>query len=154
MSEDTETEEPSKLRSLLEDQIGQNKAMATELASYKAGDVIAAKGLQYVTPEDLIDVSLDDIETKAESLEEERSKVFKSAIRRNLEAQGVTGEELENQTTAFMAAKQVPNSGASPEVGAAYQRSKSMGSGGLPAGRNPATMSTMEKLQAGLNSTS
>ena len=76
MDNDTEDVEPSKLRSLLEDQIGQNKALETELASYKAADVIMGKGLMYVTPEDLAGVSLEDIESKAEALEDERSKVF------------------------------------------------------------------------------
>lgn len=152
MDTDTEDVEPSKLRGLLEDQIGHNKALETELASYKASDVIMGKGLMYVTPEDLANVSLGDIESKAEALEEERSKVFGTAIRRSLEAQGVVGDELDSQVASFLAG-QGPASGvqtADPEVASAFQRARSMGTGGATPNRNPQAMSTMEKLQAGL----
>jgi hypothetical protein len=152
MDDDTEDVEPSKLRSLLEDQIGQNKAMASELASYKAADVIVSKGLMYVTPEDLADTSLEDIESKADSLEQERSKVFGTAIRRSLEAQGVTGDALDQQVSAFLAGQEtVGEQPASSETVAAFQRARSMGTGGGVPSRNPETMSTMEKLQAGLS---
>ena len=152
MDNDTEDVEPSKLRSLLEDQIGQNKQMASELASYKAADVIVAKGLMYVTPEDLADTSLEDIESKAEALEQERSKVFGTAIRRSLEAQGVTGDALDQQVSAFLAGQgTVGEQPASSETAAAFQRARSMGTGGGVPARNPETMSTMEKLQAGLS---
>lgn len=153
MDNDTEDVEPSKLRSLLEDQIGQNKALETELASYKAADVIMGKGLMYVTPEDLAGVSLEDIESKAESLEDERSKVFGTAIRRSLEAQGVTGNELDNQVASFLAGQGSVGGEqhGDPEVASAFQRARSMGTGGGSPTRNPDTMSTMEKLQAGLS---
>lgn len=153
MDNDTEDVEPSKLRSLLEDQIGQNKALETELASYKAADVIMGKGLMYVTPEDLAGVSLEDIESKAEALEEERSKVFGTAIRRSLEAQGVTGDELDTQVAAFLAGQGSDGNQqkGDPEVASAFQRARSMGAGGGSPSRNPDTMSTMEKLQAGLS---
>jgi hypothetical protein len=152
MDNDTEDVEPSKLRSLLEDQIGQNKAMASELASYKAADVIVSKGLMYVTPEDLADTSLEDIESKADALEQERSKVFGTAIRRSLEAQGVTGDALDQQVSAFLAGQEtVGEQPASSETVAAFQRARSMGTGGGVPSRNPETMSTMEKLQAGLS---
>ena len=70
-----------------------------------------------------------------------------------LEAQGVTGDELDTQVAAFLAGQSSDGNQqkGDPEVASAFQRARSMGAGGGSPTRNPDTMSTMEKLQAGLS---
>ena len=78
MDNDTEDVEPSKLRSLLEDQIGQNKALGRATRTRQRTSSWAR--VSRMAPEDRPVFPLKTL-SQAEALEDERSQVF-DAIRR------------------------------------------------------------------------
>lgn len=149
--EDDLNEEPSKLRERLSELGGQNKQMAAELAQYKAGDVIVTQGYMYVQPEDLADVPLEQLEERAAALETERATVFEGVVRRQLTAAGVEDGDLDKRVSEFLASDRPAGADRERSEDAdAFRRARSMGPGGAPPARNPDSMSTMDKLRAGL----
>jgi len=149
-SEDLSGMDGGTLRTKLEESIGREKNLAGRLAVFEAANVISEKGYTYVQPEDLASVPLDQIAEKAEALQAERAGVFEGVIRRQLESAGVSGDDLEKQVADFTAGKAVDGGGQVDPNADAISRIRSIGGGGTVPARNPETMSTMEKLQAGL----
>lgn len=145
-------ESGSTLRAKLEEALAREREMASELARYKAAELITQKGLKYVTPEDLAGVPLGELEDRASKLQEERQKVFELAIRRSFEAAGIAGDELEAQVKAFMEGQiQAPAQSAPDEFTDAMRRASQVAQmGGAPPARNPETMTSLEKIEAGL----
>jgi len=142
------------LREKLEESIGREQHLAGELAAYKAADIITQKGYMYVQPDDLAKVPLDQIESKAQALQEERAKVFEGVVRRQLEQAGVTGEDLDRRVRDFLTVPEgavTVSETVSVEDRQAFDRAKSLGTVGSPAVRNPETMSASEKIRFALS---
>lgn len=93
-SEDT-NESASSLRKKYEAALEQNKAITARLAEREAKDLIREKGYKHLTAEDLKDVSLEDLATKAEELETQKAQADAEALRRVLGAKGISGDDLD-----------------------------------------------------------
>lgn len=146
---DLDGESGSSLRRKYEEALGENKELKSRLAGYTAADVISSKGLAYVQPEDLANVPLDKLEERAEEIDVERRKVFEGVLRRQFEQAGFAGAELDKQVEQFLQGQPRVEK---PKVDAeAFGRIRQLGTGGTAPTRNPDSMSTMEKLEAGLS---
>jgi hypothetical protein len=83
------------LREKLEAALQNQASLATELASYKARDLIAENGYKHVTAEDLKDVKLDEIATKAAELEASKASLAESVLRTVLKDKFGDGADLD-----------------------------------------------------------
>lgn len=136
---DYEDDQPtgSGLRQKLEETLSQNKALASELAKLKARDVITSKGLDLVEPDDLAGVSVDQLEDRAQQLQEQRLGVVRRYMERQFRTSGLDGEDLEAAVEAALKGGG-PGVGAEggddPEVVERFARVRELGSvGGVPA---------------------
>jgi hypothetical protein len=148
-----EQESGSSLRKKLEEALGTNKKLASELASVKAREVITTKGLDLVEPDDLAGVSLDDLEERAQQLQEQRLGVVRRYMERQLASQGLDGEDLSAAVEAALSG----SPGADAEGGDAeemerFARVRQLGSvGGTPVpAQNLDKLHGYEAIEAGL----
>lgn len=95
----------SALRNKLESTLQENKTLAAQLGELKAKDVLREQGLDLVKVDDLKDIPVDEIETRAQSLQEERSAAQRDLVKTALQRQGVKDDELEDAVTAFLSGK-------------------------------------------------
>lgn len=100
-SEET-TESGGSLRAKLEASLAENKTLAAELHQFKARDIITAKGLKHVRPDDLAGVSLADLEAKAEELEAQNAAADAEAVRRVLAAKGLDASAVDKAVTDLL----------------------------------------------------
>ena len=66
-------ESGSSLRRKLEETLTRERQLTTELSGLKAKELITERGYGLVKVEDLVDVNLDEMSTKAEELQQERA---------------------------------------------------------------------------------
>lgn len=85
----------STLRSKLEHQLEENKALKAQLAPLLAANEIATKGYKFVKPEDLSGVDPTELAAKAAALEDANRKVHADVLRSVLADQGVPEAELD-----------------------------------------------------------
>lgn len=83
------------LREKLEGALTTNASLASELAGYKAKDIISAHGYKHVTVEDLKGVKLDEIEAKASELEVSKSALAESVLKSVLKDKLGEGADLD-----------------------------------------------------------
>ncbi len=100
-SEET-NESGGSLRTKLETALTDNAAMAQQLGHYKAVDIISAKGYKNVTPEDLANVKLGEMEAKAAELEEANGVRQAAAVRAVLSQKGLSGDQLDAAVADLM----------------------------------------------------
>lgn len=83
-----------------------NKEQAAELATYKAKDLISAKGFTTVKPEELITVAEDEREAHAKKLHEERQGMQRDLLRQALKGQYPDDDEtLEEMVSELLGEK-------------------------------------------------
>jgi len=98
-----ETESGSSLRRKLEETISEKQELATELAGLKAKELIQERGYGLVKTEDLLDVDLNEMAERAESIQAERHDQQAYLARDILAKRGLTGEELDKAVEDFLA---------------------------------------------------
>lgn len=98
----TGTETGGSLRTKLESALATNASLTETLVSYKAKDVIQAKRLKHVTPEDFKGVKLDEIEAKADELEVAKAADAERVLRSVLASKGLEGDELEAEIAQLL----------------------------------------------------
>lgn len=86
----------SSLREKLEAALAAVASLTSENVSYKAKDLISAKGYTHVTPEQLAGVKPEELEAKAAELEQEGSATELAVLTRVLTAKGLSSEDLES----------------------------------------------------------
>jgi hypothetical protein len=130
-SEET-NESGGSLRAKLEQSLKSGAELAAEVAKYRAKDLISDKGLQYVTPEDLAGVGLNELETKALELEGVKKGQQEAAVRQAFKNKGLTGDELDRAVQELL--------GPPSDTEAATDRIRQVGKiQGLPPNRNDDT---------------
>lgn len=141
-----EDEQPtgSALRQKLEEALGQNKALASELAKLKARDVITTRGLDLVEPDDLAGVSVDQLEERAQALQEQRLGVVRRYMERQFRSSGLDGEDLDAAVEAALKGDGpgVAEGGDDPEIVERFSRVRELGS----VGGRPAPVQNLDKL--------
>ena len=108
---DDETDGPEsggKLRQKLEAEIQARRKVEQELVSLKAKDLIQAKGLKYVTPEDLSGTNLNQLEVKALEVEQAKAEQRRALLRDVLSAKGYEDAELDTAVEAFLGESSEP----------------------------------------------
>lgn len=95
-----EEESGSALRKKLEAALAENASLKTENIGFKAQNLINEKGYKLVTVDDFKEVGSEDLAKTAEALEAQREKQGKDAMRKALEARGLTGDALEEMVAA------------------------------------------------------
>lgn len=101
--DDLDQMDGSALRKKLEDALKANKQLSTENARFHAAEVIATKGLTLVKAEDLAGVAIDQIETKAEALHNERRDQRIDVAKDLLRLQGIAEDELDKAVEGILA---------------------------------------------------
>ena len=124
--------EGSDLRSQLEATLETNKALTAQLAAATASNVIRDQGLSLVKPEDLNDVAVDEIETVAKQLQEQRYDQQKDLVKDVLKRNGVSDSDLDTQAEAWMKGESQAATGASTNVTTGFDRLATI-NGGSPA---------------------
>ena len=102
---DLEKASGSTLRTKLEEALAENRRLSERLVTLEAEKVIEAHGKGLVKPEDLKGVRPDQLEARVKELAEQRLEERKSVVREILEAQGLTGEELDAAVEDFLAGR-------------------------------------------------
>jgi hypothetical protein len=113
-------ESGSSLRRKLEEALTSKRQLTTELSGLKAKELITEHGYGLVKVEDLVDVDLDKMSTKAEELQQERTGQQVDLARDMLAKRGLQGVELDRAVEDFLA----PGSGSGDA--AAHTRAKEM----------------------------
>ena len=113
-------ESGSSLRRKLEETLTRERQLTTELSGLKAKELITERGYGLVKVEDLVDVNLDEMSTKAEELQQERAGQQADLARDMLAKRGLQGEELEQAVADFL------SPGSAPGDAAARTRAKEM----------------------------
>lgn len=90
-----QSETGGSLRAKLETALEENKQMVGELRTFKATQLITEKGYKYVTAADLEGVGLDELATKAATVESDKVKQEEVVLRDVLQRQGLEGAKLE-----------------------------------------------------------
>lgn len=136
------------LRQTLESTLAENRELKELLATKTAAEVISARRLVAVTPEDLKGVPLAEIEAKAIELESSKLEAARSTIRKAYEAQGLSGEELDAAVDQAFAGR-----GGSDHAEARRFYANTASVGGVPLSDRVDTsqMSPDEKIRAGLS---
>lgn len=80
------------LRRKLEEALSLNKELTAQVASFKATQVISDQGFDLVKPEDLQGVPLEEVEARAQALQEERVGVAQRFLSERL---GVAADQVE-----------------------------------------------------------
>lgn len=102
MAEDHDgTETGGALRKKLEDALEANKQLSERLRGYEVQNLIKDKGWATVKPEDFEGVELTGLEEHGNKLHEQRVGLVKDLLSR----QGLEGDDLEKQVSAFLAGK-------------------------------------------------
>tara|TARA_B100000470_G_scaffold215097_1_gene197039 strand:+ start:595 stop:1053 length:459 start_codon:yes stop_codon:yes gene_type:complete len=101
--DDFEGESGSSLRRKLEETLTRERQLTTELSGLKAKELITENGYGLVKVEDLVDVDLDQMSTKAEELQQERSGQQVDLARDVLAKRGLVGAELDKAVEDFLA---------------------------------------------------
>jgi hypothetical protein len=96
------TETGGSLRAKLEASQAENREMAKTLRPLLAAQVIAEKAYKYVKPEDLADVPLTELATKAEILNKQKGEVHEQVVRTILAEQGVADADLDTAVQRFL----------------------------------------------------
>ena len=99
-SEGTGEESGKKLREKYETALAENAKLKAENIGFKAQKLIDEAGYRLITVEDLKEVGSEDLAKTAEALEAQREKMGKDALRKTLEARGLTGDALEETVAA------------------------------------------------------
>lgn len=90
------------LRAKLEATQAENRELAAQLKPLMAERLIADKGFKYLKPEDLADVPLKELATKAEALNKAKESVHATVVKSILADQGVPDDELEAAVQRFL----------------------------------------------------
>lgn len=137
----------SGLRRKLEDALRQNAELTGKVALYEAGQLISEKGYTLVKPEDLSGVKPNELEAKAEALQQQREGERKSLVREMLAKKGYADAELDLAVDEWFAGEGFEADGSDF---AEITEADSLG--GRPVKRiSPEQMSPLEKLEAGLS---
>lgn len=104
-SEDT-NESGGQLRKQLERALAENKALLKKVAGHEAKQLISEKGFKYVKPEDLADVDLEEMATKAEALEQTGLEQRKELLKQVLAGQGVAEDSIDSEVDRFLNPKE------------------------------------------------
>jgi hypothetical protein len=100
MSDESEShdknESGGELRKKLEAALDENRKLLAIAKTAKAKELIEAKGYKHVTPADFDEVSLDEIEAKAETLEASKAAADAEALKRILSAKGLGANDLDS----------------------------------------------------------
>lgn len=134
------------LRKKLEAALAENATLTGRLTALEAQNLIQTKGYKLISPEDLSDVSLEELAGKAEALESERAKLGEAALRRSLEARGMSGEELDNTVSTVLGQSD------DAAAAAALDRIRSIGSttGTPPSRQEPDVEPGYDRIRAAL----
>lgn len=120
----------STLRKKYEAVLGEKQAMERELRSLKAQAILAGSGFTRVTVEDLADVSITDLESRAAELETQREQQEADILRRVLASKGLKDNELDT------AVKELVGMSEQDRQIAALDRIRAVGrTGGTPPGQ-------------------
>jgi hypothetical protein len=140
------SESGGQLRAKLEEALAANKAMSTELFGLKASQVIGAKGLKYVTPEDLSGVGLNELEAKALELEGQKAEQRQAVVKSVLEEKGLAGDQLETALKQLLTP-------AEAAAEAAHDRVASLGrlQGTAPGSVDERNLYGVDKIRHALN---
>lgn len=123
MSDDL-NESGSELRRKLEEALEENRVLREQNLGYTARALIQEKGYTLVKPEDLQGVSVEDLGTRAEQLQQERLDHEAGVARKLLERQGLQGDALEDAVRSLLAGT-APAPVAAPEPDA-WDRARSL----------------------------
>lgn len=96
---------PQDLRSKLEAALKENRKLQSDVNQFRAKETLAAKGFDLVKPEDLNGVKPDEIEARAEQIQNERKQLQQDLLRDALKKQGYDGEALDEMLSGFAADK-------------------------------------------------
>jgi hypothetical protein len=96
----------SGLRAQLEAALAAVASLTSENVSYKAKELISAKGYKHVTPEQLKEVKPEELEAKADELEQAGAATEVAVLTRVLTAQGLSAEDLESSIKALTGTSQ------------------------------------------------
>lgn len=117
MADETTATDGGQLRAKLEETLAENNQLRQQVATFRATTLIQEKGFTLVTPDDLADVSPEDLETKAAELEDQRKQAEVETVRRVYERSGLSGDELE-QAVASVFGGQTPQPAGTVEADA------------------------------------
>lgn len=134
------------LREKLEAALAQNAQLATEVASVRAEKLIAAKEFQFVTPEDLKGVKLDELEARATALEAAGAKTAEAALRRLFEKQGLDGDSLDAAVKDAIG----PKTDEADAAAAARVRAAANVAGTTPTTVSAQNLTAEQKIAAGI----
>lgn len=83
------------LRAILEEALAENRNLTQENTSFRASKVLEENGLDLVKPEDLAGVAADEMETKAQELQEQRQQERLETVKAVLADKGLEGDDLD-----------------------------------------------------------
>lgn len=90
------------LRSKLEAALAENRELKKKVATSEAQEILRSNGYDLVKPEDLSEVPLEEMATKAKELQEQRLAERRTIVEDLLKARGYSGEELKAEVEAWM----------------------------------------------------
>jgi hypothetical protein len=96
------TETGGSLRAKLEASNAANRELESQLKPLLVAQEISSKGYKYVTPDDLKDVSLSELATKAAALEKSKIAARADVVKSILKDQGVADDELDAEVERFL----------------------------------------------------
>jgi hypothetical protein len=141
------------LRAKLEETLGENKQLRTQMRGLLADKVITSKGFDLVTVNDLAGVDLDKIETEAARLQTERTEQYRTFAESRFKAQGLQGDALTKAVDEFVKGSPGQAGGAPVDAGA-YERARGVGGGTPTPQYSGEGLSASAKLRAGLEQAS
>jgi hypothetical protein len=134
------------LRAKLEATQAANREMEAQLRPLMAAQVIADKGFKYLKPEDLKDVPLKELASKAEALNKANESIHVNVVKTILADQGVPDDEMDAAVERFL----------NPERGEAHAETSTrlaqLGSigGRIPESDKDRGLHGQDLIQAGL----
>lgn len=134
------------LRSKFEEALKTISSQTSELAGYRAKEVIGSEGLSLVKPEDLSGVSdLEEMKAKAVELENQRKAAQVDLAKEMFARRGLDGEELEQAVQEFLA----PSAG---EASTGFETLQSIPGGGQPVKPSLENLHGIDAMAAALAS--
>ena len=143
------------LRGRLERELREKRNLEAQIVSMKAKEILAENGFDLVKPEDLKGAKLEELESKAKALQDDRLNTARAVVRNRLERQGLEGDDLEAAVDEFFGGE-APKTREQfdDEDAAAGRRARTLPVGNPAPRGDPDRLHGFDAIAAGLQATS